>query len=248
MNHLQAGLQQLQSDLQKAASSGTGGAIDLIPLTERIVALETKLSALDQKIDDTATKFSNELRGLQSDKSGAAQTAISRADVDAIAILAANLRRKVESGAPYADELAALTSLGVDKDKLAALQPTADSGVPSGAALAKDFAALSPRLFASGPEPKGIVARLAHDLQHLIRIHKVGDTQGSDLSAQVARIQIALDAGKFEDADREWSALPDAAKAQTQDFGQSLERRVTAEAATQSIEAEALAALAKVKS
>ena len=44
-----------------------------------------------------------------------------RADVDAIAILAGNLRRKVEAGAPYADELAALTNLGVDKDKLAVL-------------------------------------------------------------------------------------------------------------------------------
>ena len=120
--------------------------------------------------------------------------------------------------------------------------------MPSGAALAKEFATLRPQLFASGPEPKGIIARLVHDLRHLIRIRKVGDTQGRDLSAQVARIQVALNAGKFEDADREWSALPDAAKGQTQDFGQALERHVTAETAAQSIEAEALAALAKVKS
>ncbi len=71
------------------------------------------------------------MRGLQNEKSGAAQAAISRADVDAIAILAANLRRKVEAGAPFADELAALTNRGVDKEKLAALAPMADSGVPT---------------------------------------------------------------------------------------------------------------------
>ncbi|MGA3301827.1 MAG: hypothetical protein ABSC72_00890 [Methylovirgula sp.] len=246
--HLQASLQKLQSDLQKAASSGTGAAIDLVPLTERVETLENKLAALDQKIDDTAAKFSDEMRGLQNEKSGAAQAAISRADVDAIAILAGNLRRKVEAGAPFADELAALENRGVDKEKLAALAPLADSGVPSGAALAKQFATLAPQLFASGPEPKGIVARLVHDLRHLIRIRKIGDTQGADLPSQVARIQAALNAGKFEDADREWSALPDAAKAQTQEFGQSLEQRVTAEAAAQSVEAEAFAALAKDKS
>lgn len=246
--HLQASLQQLESDLQKATSSGTGGAIDLVPLTERIVSIENKLAALDQKVDAAAAKFSDDLRGLQSDKSTAAQTAMSHADVDAIAILATNLRRKADSGAPFADELAALENRGVDKEKLAALAPLADSGVPSGAALEKEFAALSPQLFASEPEPKAIMARLVHDLRHLIRIRKIGDTEGTDLSAQVARIQAALNAGKFEDADREWSALPDAAKRQTQDFGQSLEQRVTAEAAAQSIEAEAFAALAKVKS
>lgn len=248
MMHLQASLQQLQSDLQKAASGGTGAPIDLVPLTERVATLESKLAALDQKIDATAAKFSDELRGLQNDKSGASQAAISRADADAIAILAANLRRKVESGASYADELAALTTLGVDKDKLAALAPLADSGVPDGAALAKQFAALAPQLFASEPAPKGIVARLLHDLRHLIRIRKIADTQGTDLSAQVARIAADLNAGKFEDADREWSALPDAAKAKTQDFGEALEQRVAAEAAAETIEAEALAALAKDKS
>jgi hypothetical protein len=247
--HLQAALQQLQSDLQRGgAGTGAAAPADFAPLTERVVAIENKLAALDQKIDATAAKFSDALRNLQNDKAGAAQTAISNADVDAIAILAANLRRKVEAGAPFADELAALTSRGVDKEKLAALAPVADSGAPTQAALLKQFGALSPGLFAAGPEPKTIWARLVHDARHLIRIHKVGDTEGNDLSSQVARIESALEAAKFKDALQEWSTLPEAAKTQTQDFGAALQRRVSAESAAQAIEADALAALAKVKS
>ncbi len=181
---------------------------------------------------------------------------MAHAEADALAILAANLRRKVEAGDAFTDDLSALANHGADRAKLALLEPVAASGVATPAALAKQFAALAPAIVAAEPEPKaeGFFGRLAQDAAHLVRIRKIGDTKGNDLAAHVAQIAAALTAGKLEEALREWNDLPAAAKAakaaetKSLAFGAALQQRVDAVNAAKLIEADALAALAKVKS
>ncbi len=118
------------------------------------------------------------------------------------------------------------------------------------AALAQQFAALTPAILAAAPEPKaaGFLGRIAQDAARLVRIRKIGDAKGNDLAAHVARIAAALGAGKLDEAWREWQDLPAAAKAKSQAFGDALQQRIAAVDAAKTIEADALAALAKVKS
>ncbi|QXX75572.1 COG4223 family protein [Methylovirgula sp. HY1] len=243
---------QKQAAQQTAAASRAPSAapVDLTPLRSRVSKLEAGLAALDLKLGDLATKFAAQSRAAQAAKDHAAHVATARAGANAVAIIAANLRREVESGAGFADDLSALANQGFDKSKLVALTPVAPSGVATPAMLAKQFAAAAPDIMATEPEPKGegFFGRLARDAEHLVRIQKIGDTSGHDLAAQVARIQAALGRSAVETALREWNGLPADAKAKSQAFGAAAQHRVDALSAAKAIEADALAALGKVKS
>lgn len=255
----QKALQALQEAVKQAPQAGAApagatpsetAAVDLGPLTGRVEKLEQQLAALDQRISAMATKFESDLRAAQAQKDEAAQAVMTHAEADARAILASTLRRKVEAGEAYADELAALAARGADKTKLDALAPFGATGVATPAALQKQFAAVTPDILATRSEPKaeGFFARIVQDAKHLVRIHKVGDTQGTDISAQVARVEAALAGGHLDAALHEWDGMPVPAKAKLQGFAEALRHRIAAIDAAKAIEADALAALAKAKS
>ncbi len=147
-------------------------------------------------------------------------------------------------------DLAALANRGLDKMKLAPLQPSAASGVATPAALAKQFSDLSPAVLATAPQPNenGFLDHLVKGAERLVRMQKIGDTSGDDLASRVARIQAALDAGAVETAYQEWNALPDAAKAKSEALGTAAKARIDAIAAARSIDGEAMATLGKARS
>lgn len=248
---LQDAVKQQPKDTAAGTPPAEGAApVDLGPLTGRVDKLDQQVAALDQRVTELAAKLESDMRDAQSQKDAATQAVMTHAQADARAILASTLRRKVEAGETYADELAALSSRGADQAKLDALAPFAASGVPTPAALDKQFAAMKSAIFAthSEPKPDGFFARIVQDAKHLVRVHKVGDTQGTDLSAQVARIEAALAGNRLDDALREWSGLPSAAQGKSQAFGEALRHRIAAVDAAKAIEADALTTLAKAKS
>ncbi len=248
----QASLAGLRADLDRLATQKAAPSAppDLAPLEARLGALEQKLAALDTQISGLADKLNAENGQVRASENRVSQSAAARADSEAIAILAANLLRKVESGAPYETDLAALANRGLDKSELAPLEPAAASGVVTPAALAKQFSDLSPAILATEPQPKenGFLDHLVKGAERLVRVQKVGDASGHDLSGRVARIQAALDAGVVETAYQEWSGLPDGAKARSETFGEAAKARIEAIAAARSIDAEAVAALGKARS
>lgn len=269
--HMQQGMSQLSAELKQAqqhlaanASKPASAPVNLAPLTARIDKLEKQVASFNQSLTASATKreteitnltsgitnLKNEIDAVRAEKKAAAQAAMAHAEADARAILAADLRSKVDSGESFADDLSALGNHGADQTKLAALKPFADSGVTTSAALAAQFSALAPALVASKPAPKneGFLARIASDAKHLVRIRKIGDTKGNDPAARIARISDDLAAGKLKEALQEWKALPDADKTKSQAFATALQHRIAAVEAAQQIEAEALEGLAKVKS
>ena len=248
----QAALTGLRADLDKLAAqkSAPSAAPDLAPLEARLGALEEKFAALDAKISGFANKLNAENGQARASENRASESAVARADSEAIAILAANLLRKVEAGVPYETDLAALANRGLDKMKLAPLQPSAASGVATPAALAKQFSDLSPAVLATAPQPNenGFLDHLVKGAERLVRVQKIGDTSGDDLASRVARIQAALDAGAVETAYQEWNALPDAAKAKSEALGTAAKARIDAIAAARSIDGEAVATLGKARS
>lgn len=248
----QAALTGLRADLDKLAAqkSAPSAAPDLAPFEARLGALEDKLAALDAKISGFANKLNAENGQARATENRTSESAAARADSEAIAILAANLLRKVEAGAPYEADLAALANRGLDKTKLAPLEFSAASGVATPAILAKQFSDLSPAILATAPQPNesGFFDHLVKGAEQLVRVRKVGDTSGDDLSSRVARIQAALDSGAVEAAYQEWNGLPDTAKAKSEAFGTAAKARIDVIAAARSIDAEAVAALGKARS
>ncbi len=249
-----AGLRSELSKLaaQKAAmpAPATGAAPDLASLEARVGALEAKLAALDTKVGGLAGTLDAQKSQVRATEDRVTQSAAARADSEAVAILAASLLRKVEAGVPYTAELAALGNRGLDKTKLATLEPAAASGVATAPALAKQFSELSGAILTTEPPAKenGFLERVLHDAARLVRIRKVGDTSGDDLASRLARVQVALNAGAVETAYQQWNALPDAAKAKSAAFGTAAKNRIDALAAARTLDAEAMAALTKARS
>lgn len=240
---LETSIAGLRAELDKLAAQKPAAMPDLKPLEARVGALEERLSALDAKVGALVQKLGAGDRQVSA-------AAVAGADSEAIAILAANLLHEVESGAPYAADLAALANRGFEKNKLAPLEASADSGVATPAALAGQFARLVPAIRAAAPPPKesGFLDHLVKGAERLVRVEKIGDTSGNDLAGHIARIRAALDSGAVETAYQEWSELPAAAKAKSQAFGASAKTRIDAIAAARGIEAEAMAALGKARS
>ena len=93
------------------------------------------------------------------------------------------LRDAVLVGAPFADELAAVKSLGGDDKALAPLAPFATTGVPTAQSLAHELHALLPAMLkisgASAPEG-GFLERLQANAGKLVRIRPVTAPTGDD--------------------------------------------------------------------
>jgi len=108
------------------------------------------------------------------------------------ALAALALRDGALSGRPFAAELAAAKTLGVDAAVLAALEPLAAAGIPGEAALAQKLVPLLSTLrSASAPAaPRGFLDQLEANASRLIRIRPVGEAAtGSDPASVIARAE-----------------------------------------------------------
>jgi hypothetical protein len=250
-----AGFLTLRSDIerlttQKPQAATANAPADLGPLRQQLSALQDKLSSLTAQVSDLSGKFSSQQNQVAAVQHLATQVATAHAGDEAAAIIAGSLLRKAEAGTPFADDLTALESHGVDKAQLASLQAAGATGVATTGELSKQFAAQTDAILATAPAPKahGFLDRLMKDAEGLVRVRKIGDTTGDDLAAHVARIQSALDAGSVETAYQQWTSLPDAAKQKSQAFGHAAKTRLDTIEAARAIESGALASLGKAKS
>ncbi len=167
-----------------------------------------------------------------------------------LTVAAEALRAAVERGAPYAAELAAVKSLGVEESALAPLAPFAADGLPSATALAHELAALTPALLrASGAAPRqgsfqgSFLGRIEANAQKLVRVSPIEAPPGNDPSAIIARADADAAHGDIAAALAEISRLSDAARSLADGWVQKTQARQAAIAASRKIAAGALAAL-----
>src|SRR5438034_3779110 len=116
---------------------------------ETLAAARAALAELAQKLPDASAAVRSELEGLASRVTGVerGEKAVESGDRAVRLALAANaLNAAVERGEPFATALATVKALGGDPKLVAALEPFAASGVPSAAALAREFSELAPSL------------------------------------------------------------------------------------------------------
>jgi hypothetical protein len=194
-------------------------------------ALQKRLAALEQSAKSARDEIA---RNSATDK--AARLALS----------AAALRDAAASGTPFAGSLKETKALGADETSLAPLTPFAERGVPDDKTMAERLSALLPAMLkVSGAQAPsgGFLERLEANAGRLVRIRPVDAPPGDDVSAVLARIEIAAAkadiAGALADLDR----LPAATRAPATDWIAQAKARAGALAAARKLAADTARAL-----
>jgi len=164
-----------------------------------------------------------------------------------LALAATALNAAVERGDAFAAELAAVKALGADPKLVAALEPFARPGVPSAAALARQFSELTPALVqaADPPSREGVLGRLQMNAEKLVRIRRVDEAPGSDAAAIVARSEAKAARGDLAGTAAELAQLAPNARAPAEAWIKSVQARAAAIDASRRLAADALSGLNK---
>jgi hypothetical protein len=132
-----------------------------------------------------------------------------------VAVAAAALRNAVERDRPYAEELAAARTLGLNDRVLTALEPFAATGLPRQNVLFRDLSTLLPELRRAAPPPGqdlGYLDRLQASAVRMLNIRPVKDEPGDDPAAILSRIEYKMVHEDFDAIIAELDKLPEAAK------------------------------------
>ncbi len=131
------------------------------------------------------------------------------------AVVAAALRTAVERDYPFATELAAARTLGLDPEALAALDPFAAIGVPNPNELLRELSALVPdmlRVSTPAGHEGSYLDRLQANAAKLMNIRPVGDIPGDDPATVIGRIDLKMVRPDIAGVLTELDKLPPAAR------------------------------------
>jgi uroporphyrinogen-III synthase len=202
-----------------ATSAGDADKADreVAALRTDIAGLRTAVQTLDQAVS-LQREQTKTLSDAVGNRGAAEQKALTAAHASAVIGIAARLSSALDSGRPFAGDLALLMPLIQGDAKLGeiatALQPYAQAGVPSRAALAADFPAVAKAALADDLADDSFGERLLGKLKSIVSLRRVGDVQGDSVEAKLARAEAALDGGDLAKAVEIVKSLPaQAAKA-----------------------------------
>jgi hypothetical protein len=217
-------------DARARADAGAAALAELAQKTPAAAAAErSELEALANRV--TAVE-----RGEKAAESGDRAVRL--------ALAATALNAGSERGNAFPAELAAVKALGADAKLVAALEPFAQSGIPSAAALARQLSELAPSL--QGSEAReGVLARLQVNAEKLVRIRRVDEPAGSDAGAIVARAEAKASRSDIAGALSELAQLPPDARAPAEAWIKSAQARIAAIDASRRLAADAMSGLAK---
>src|SRR5438094_378973 len=215
---------------------------------ETLAAARAALAELAQKLPDASAAVRSELEGLASRVTGVerGEKAVESGDRAVRLALAANaLNAAVERGEPFATALATVKALGGDPKLVAALEPFAASGVPSAAALTREFSELALSLQTSAVPREGVLGKLQANAEKLVRIRRIDETPGSDAAAILARSEAKSSRGDISGALAEMAQLPPQAREPAEAWIKRAQAATAARDASRRLSAEALAGLGK---
>ncbi len=216
------------SETQNATAPAVAAADrgDLDALDKRVADLERASKSIEERVDKPAVATDPGVR---------------------VALALSALRTAVAAGEPLAMPLEAAKSLGVDAQQLAALEPYAQSGVPSEAQLASELRALIPALTkssnASAPHDGGFLEKLQANASRLVQIRPLDAPRGDDAGAILARVEIKANAADVSGAMQELMKLPPAARAPAEAWIKAVNARQAAIEASRKLAGDAFRAL-----
>lgn len=193
------------------APSNVEAEKEIAVLTREIAALHATLGALDQAVA-TQRDQAKALSEAVGAKNSGEQKALTAARASTVIGVAARLASSIDAGMPFAAELNLLVPLVQGDAKLteiiAALQPYAQTGVASRAALEAEFPAVAKAALAEDVADDSYGERLMGKLRGLVSLRRVGDVPGDTTEAKLARAEQALHAGDVAKAAELVKSLP----------------------------------------
>lgn len=153
----------------------------------------------------------------------------------------ANLKRVVDRGLAYSDELEQVKKASAGSVDLGALEKYKSEGVPTLTELQKSFQPLAHAIIEAAAQPAdgGVVDRLLAGAKSIVRVRKAShDTNDDSVEAVVARMDKALDEGRIGDFMALRPKLPAAALVPAHGFMQKVEARHAVDKALGEIESQ----------
>jgi uroporphyrinogen-III synthase len=223
---------------------------EIAVLRAEITTLHTALQALDQSVTGQReqTKALGEAMGT---RNAGEQKALVAARASAVIGVAARLSAALDSGLPFAADLNLLAPLAQGDAKLtevaAALQPYAQAGVASRAALAASFPAVAKAALADDVADDSFGERLLGKVRSIVSLRRVGDdVPGDSAEAKLARAEAALDAGDLAKAVDLMKSLPPQTAKATSAWLARAEAHLAAKRAIDALAAQAISLLGAV--
>lgn len=271
IDELNAALEQMRSEIQSLGSSiqqdaGAGDREATQALANRVSQLEATVKALPQQSGSTE-EVERRIAALEEGQRAATQEAAAEASRLAqieksvaelsrqveeqaaqpgmmLAVAAAALKSAIDRGTPFMTELETYAAVAPDSPDVAALRDLAASGVPTHAQIEAELPAAADRMLAAtrpvNPDA-GFIDQLWSSARSLVQVRPVGEVEGEGPPAIVARMEVAIREGKYDEALQEYEALPEPAKAAGAEFIEKVRARHTAD----QLIAKALAGAAK---
>lgn len=186
-------------------------------LAARIGTLEARIAELRAASENRASNES--VRQLDEQLKIQAETiaglkAQQQEALRTVALLSAydRLKDALASGAPYGEALQDFRAMTADRPAMTAalnhLEPFAAKGIPTLAALQRDFSHAATAALTALPDNPTFGQRFMHGLSRLITIRRTGERPGDSLEARLARAEAALDKGQVAIARATLAELP----------------------------------------
>ena len=231
---------------------------ELATLRLELATMRNTVQTIDQTVavqrDQTKllAEAVDKARGEASARNAGEQKAMSAARASALIGIAARLSAGVESGLPFATDLALLTPLAQGDAKLtetaAALQAYAQNGVASRATLVAEFPAVAKAALADDLADDSFGERLLGKVRGLVSLRRVGnDVDGDGTEAKLARAEAALEAGDLAKAVALVKTLPPQTARATAGWLSRAEANLAAKQAADQISSQAVTLLGSAR-
>lgn len=193
-------------------------------ITSAIAPVASKVAALEQNVTGVVT-------AEESRKTNAERIVLS--------LELANMKRAIDRGLGYSEELAQVHKAAGGKLNLAALDKYKSEGVPTLSELQKSFRPLTHRMIEAATEKadSGVIDRLLSGAKSVVRVRKVDHAANDDsVEAIVGRMDKALEEGRIADFQALVEKLPQGSRAPASGFLQKVEARSAVDKALKEIE------------
>jgi len=195
-------------------------------LENRLNSINTSLAAITRV--QTALKAGVEKTGQRLSKLEEVDRSGDIGRLAALSFAFENLIRKIQAGKAFERELKIVTIALPQNRRLEKLQKFSNSGVRSINRLQKDFApVLRTILVSKSPSARsGVIDRLVGTAKSLIRIRRIGEIEGDDRDAIIARLEARVKAGDLPTALKAAKKLKGPSATAAKDWVQAVEERL----------------------
>jgi hypothetical protein len=200
--------------------------------------------ARPEDVAGAVTPLAGKLAGLQKDVQSVVKSETDRkatAERIVLSLELASLKRAIDRGTGFANELADASKLSGNSVDLTPLQRFASTGVPTPAVLQKDFKAAAFKMIDADEAPAdgSVINRLLAGAKSVVRVRKVSQIAGdASVEAVVARMEAALKEDRLGDVLQEAKTLPPRVQNAGRDFLAKVEARNAVDGALSTVEAQ----------